>query len=397
MRRILTAALAFSVVEYGVWTAVLLYAFDEGGARRAGVVGVLQLLPAAFVAPAVSPLVEKPSRSVALAGTYAAIGAVLVALAAGLRFGWSFWVTIASAVVATTLMSVARPLHYAALPQVAGDGRMLVSATATSGLFDGVGVFLGPVAAGVMAEAFGLAAVPAVGAVLMLIGAGLVVGLRLQRHPARADSEPAGSGSIWSTVRQVGHDVPVMAMLLGFASTFVVISALEIIGVAFAYSGLGAGKAVAGTLAGAAGLGVFAGAGCAAALARGRRLAIPICGALVLGGVCLIAMLSVRSVVPAVALLAGFGAGQAFTNVTGRVLLQRSTSDAALVRIFSVQEGVTMLGLAVGAAAAPLLIHAAGPSGAYAALGTALVAEGVILVHPLNRLDERSTMGGAPA
>jgi len=54
-----------------------------------------------------------------------------------------------------------------------------------------------------------------------------------------------------------------------------------------------------------------------------------------------------------------------------------------------------MLGLAVGAAAAPLLIHAAGPSGAYAALGAALVVEGVILVHRLNRLDERSTMGGA--
>ncbi len=109
----------FSVVEYAAWTVVLLYAFDQGGAGLAGFVAVAQLLPAALVAPALAPLAERPSRSAALAGAYLGIGALLAAMA--LSMGRQFTATIALAVLSTIVMSVARPLHYSALPQVAPD------------------------------------------------------------------------------------------------------------------------------------------------------------------------------------------------------------------------------------------------------------------------------------
>ena len=193
----------FSVVEYAAWTVVLLYAFDQGGAGLAGFVAVAQLLPAALVAPALAPLVERPSRSAALAGAYLGIGALLAAMA--LSMGRQFTATIALAVLSTIVMSVARPLHYSALPQLAPDPRTLVSATAASGLADGVGVFLGPVLAGAVGQRVGLAAVPTVCSVSMVGAAALVASLRLPTTPVCGEDQPEGLGSILATLRHVGE------------------------------------------------------------------------------------------------------------------------------------------------------------------------------------------------
>ncbi len=119
-------------------------------------------------------------------------------------------------------------------------------------------------------------------------------------------------------------------------------------------------------------------------------MAVPICLALTWSGACLVAIGEVGALAPVVVLLAGFGTGQAFTSVAGRVLLQRSTSDAMLVRIFSVQEGVTMLGLALGAAVAPLVHRRFGPGGAYVALGVGLLVVALVLAVPLRQLDRRA-------
>lgn len=51
LRRTLVAYALFGLVEIAIWLAINLYAFDKGGAPLAGVVGVLQLLPAVVLAP----------------------------------------------------------------------------------------------------------------------------------------------------------------------------------------------------------------------------------------------------------------------------------------------------------------------------------------------------------
>jgi hypothetical protein len=81
------------------------------------------------------------------------------------------------------------------------------------------------------------------------------------------------------------------------------------------------------------------------------------------------------------------GLGQAFTSVAGRTLLQRSVDGRVLARVFAVQEGVMMAGVASGAALAPLLIGRFGAARGYLPLGVGVVLIALLSWPLLRRLD----------
>ena len=71
LRRVLLAYLLFSAAEYGTWVAMLLYAYERTGPLSVGLVALIQLVPAALLAPAASALGDRYRREVVLAGGYA--------------------------------------------------------------------------------------------------------------------------------------------------------------------------------------------------------------------------------------------------------------------------------------------------------------------------------------
>ena len=69
--RALLAYLVFNTAEWATWVAILVWAFGEGGASASGLIAIIQLVPAALVAPLGSVLGDRMRRSRALALGYA--------------------------------------------------------------------------------------------------------------------------------------------------------------------------------------------------------------------------------------------------------------------------------------------------------------------------------------
>jgi Cyclic nucleotide-binding domain len=296
---------------------------------------------------------------------------------------------VVAAAAATTVVSVARPIHYAALPQLATTPRALVSANSACGVLEGITAFAGPVLAGLVAHRSGPWLVAALSSLAMLAAALVTARLRLPVASAGGDGESA-LRSAAAGLRTVSSDRPVLVLLLVVGVEFLMLGSLEVLGVSFANAVIHGGDSAAGLVVGATGIGALVGAAAAAGLAFRVRLAAPTALGLVAAGLPLLAMTAVGSLPPAVVLLALCGLGQAFASVAGRTLLQRSTDDRVLARVFAVQEGVMMTGVAGGAALAPLLIHQLGAARGYLPLGVGVVVIALLSWPLLRRLDLRA-------
>ena len=186
------------------------------------------------------------------------------------------------------------------------------------------------------------------------------------------------------------HDRALFAVLLVVGITYVVSGALEILGVGFAAQVLNGTEFTSGVMIGAEGIGVLLGSAAAASIAMRARLAPSVVLGLGLAGLPLLAMVLVARLPVAVALLTVCGIGMSLATVAGRTLMQRATDARLLARVFAVQEGIMLMGLALGAVLAPVLIGWAGSALAYAPVGVALVVAAALAAPAVRRLDRRA-------
>ncbi len=386
LRRVELAFAGFNAAEYGVWVAMLVYAYEQGGATTAGVIAVAQLLPAAAVAPLAASLADgNPGRMLALGYVVqaAALGATAVLLGVHAPAGAVY----AGAIVAAAAVTLTRPAQAALLPTLVEGPEQLTAANAVSGWVESSCVLAGPALAGVLLGIGGPGAAFAVFAGAVALSAVLVAGLAGASAQGVSETAEGLRRQATAGMRAVASVPGAGSLVAVLAMQFAVIGALDVLTVVLALDTLDLGSSGAGYLTAAFGAGGVMGAVVALGLVGRRTLVPAIVGAATAWGVAFALVGLWQVAVAAFLLIAAGGSARSLLDVAGRTLLQRAAPPEALARVFGLLEGLLMLGLALGSLSVAILIHAAGPGTAFAVAGLALPAVAVVRLAALREVD----------
>ena len=334
-----TAFAAFSMAEYGAWVAILVYAYERGGATESAVVAVCQLVPAAFVAPVAARAIDRRGAANALrrgycaqAGAYGATAALLFAEAPAAS-------VYATAVIAASAVTATRPAHAAMIPRLATESEAVTALTVLSGWVESASVLVGPALAGLLIAIDGPAAAIGCFAGALTIAA-LLITHAFDGEPATGATAPRrrpAPQTVAALLRDHGRLVPVVLLV---ATQYLVIGALDVLLVVLAISELGLGASGAGYLTAAFGAGGVIGSVGAVWLdrpapARGpaERRRARVGHALALLGVW-------PTVAGAFLLLAAAGSARSLLDTSGRTILIRVAPDAARGEVSASSRGV---------------------------------------------------------
>ncbi|HZT93503.1 MAG TPA: MFS transporter [Gaiellaceae bacterium] len=376
--------------EWAFTVALAVFAYQRGGARDVGILGLVRMAPAALATPFTAAFADRYERERALVAV-SLLSAVALAASAALFYGGRseagiFAFAAAHAVVST----LCRPTVSALLPSLATSPEQLVAANAVSLALEGLGTLVGPLVAGLLVATANVGVVFVFGAVSYVASALALAAIhvegRLRFAHQRADRKLAAG------FRLLAHE-PQPRLIVGlFVAQTLVRGSLNVLVVVIAFRLLHAGGGWVGFLSGAVGAGTLLG-GFTSVAFTGRRLALPFGFGLVLWGVPIALIAAGSSKFLALLLLVVLGIGNAIEDVTGETLLQRLVSDEVLGRVFGVMFGLATAGFGVGAIVAPALIAGLGNRGALVATGLFLPALVLVSLPALRRIDASA---GAP-
>jgi cyclic nucleotide-binding protein len=374
LRDVELAFLGFGVAEYGVWVAVLVYAFQHGGTSQSGVIAVVQLLPAAALAPVVARLADRRSAFALRAG-YLAQALTVGMTASAMLLHAPPLLTYLGAILAASAVTVTRPAQGALLPSLVQSPAELTAANVVSGWVESISLLVGPALAGLMIAAGGSGGALLLFATILLGGAALVAGVpdsvaTLDGGRGEGSVSAADATTVTGLLRSRKGVPGLMAMM---AVQFVALGAIDVLVVVLALRTLGLGASGAGYLDASFGAGAVLGGVAALAVVGRRRLVGTLLGAATVWGVAMLGLGAWMTVAGAFAFLAVAGASHTVLDVSGRAALHRAVPWRFHGRMFGVLEGLSMLGLAVGSISVPALVALGGTR-------LALGGEGVLLV-----------------
>ena len=383
--RVELAFVGFNVAEWATWVSVLAFAYGVGGAAATGLVAVVQLVPAALVAPLAAIAGDRYRRERVLLAGYVAQALSMAATAAALIAEAPVALVYGLAALAATSITITRPAQSALLPSLARTPDELTAANVASGWTESVSILGGPALAAVLLGVSGPGAVFAVMAAALACSGLLVTGVETAAEPGPAPDGEGRAGWLAGVMRTALGGFTTLArerlprLSVGLLTAqYLMVGVLDVLLVVLAFEVLDIGSAGVGLLNSAVGAGAIAGSALTVLLV-GRRLVVPIvvgfaCWGLALGAVGLVPS---RAVVPV--LLAVAGAGGILTEVAGRLLLQRSAPNQVLSRVFGVLEGVSMAAIGVGSAIVPAAINRFGTQATLVGAGGLMLAGGLLV------------------
>jgi MFS family permease len=107
--RVELAYVGFNLAEWATWVSILAFAYEVGGAPATGLVVLVQLVPAALVAPLASVAGDRFRRERVLLGGYLTQAVSMGATALALLTGAPVPLAYGLAALAATAITVTRP------------------------------------------------------------------------------------------------------------------------------------------------------------------------------------------------------------------------------------------------------------------------------------------------
>jgi len=368
--------LAWAASILGTWAygiAVVVYAYEHGGATAVGVVGLARWVAAAAASPFAALLGDRYDRRLVMVASDLA-RVLLIAGAAVAAFSGAPPIVV---YVLAGLVGVAatafRPAEAALIPTLARTPEELTAANVAASTIESVGIFGGPALGGLLLAATGPGTVFVVTAGLLLWSAFVVAGIRPVAGTKAAEREAVSVlEELLAGFRTIARERRLRLLVGLFAAQTFVDGMLNVLIVVVALKLLDTGTAGVGFLNSAVGIGGLLGALAAAALVGRRRLAADFGLGIFIWGVPIALVAVWPNQVFALVLLGIVGIGNTLVDVSGMTMLQRAAPDEVLARVFGVLESLLLLTIGLGALVAPLLLNWLGTRGALIAAGALL-------------------------
>ena len=324
LRRVLAAYFIFGTAEWATWIAILVWAFDTGGASAAGLVSVVQMIPATLAAPFAASLAERMRRDQALALGYAVQAGTRLVVALALVADAPTGAIYVAAALATTSIVLTRPVHHAIIPEIAETPAEITVGHSASSTIEGLAMFVGPILTGVLLGLYGPGSVFFLTSAGALVGALLTRSLPLRRSFVRDTQAETIVTATFNGLHELRHNTGALLLTLVVGAQWVVIGALDVLTVVFGIDVLNMGPSGPGVLMSAVGVGGLVGAAATVVLIGRHTMTPAIAGGMIVTG---IAITSVAfSVVPVVAWVS------VGTVRTGKSFRRRRRADAVAPR-----------------------------------------------------------------
>jgi MFS family permease len=374
LRRIGCAYALFVSAEFGIWIALLVYAYGHGGASASTLIVLIQLIPCIVLAPLVGAFVDRARPSSVLRAGYGLQTASLAAVAAAIGLNAPSWLVFVLAPVTAVSLTMTRSPQAAILPSIVRTADELTAANAMTGWTDGAAALVGPALVGVLIALSGQTAAVAATSAMSFVALVLTVGLvgpapatQSVQNNGEEPSECEGGGgwirnrvvpmrrtvgSIWlgagGNLVAAARNPQIRVLLTLHTFYFVVVGSLDLLCVILAANFLHMGPGGAGFLNAAFGAGALFAVFFTAFLVGRPHLSRTLTAALSVAVISLAIIGVIPKVVPALLLIACVGLAGAVFDTTARTLLQRSVPPESIAGMFSVLESLMDFGLAMG-------------------------------------------------
>ncbi|HEY3832727.1 MAG TPA: MFS transporter [Acidimicrobiia bacterium] len=391
--RLLLSATAISATgDFLFGVALFVYIYDRThSATWLAAANIVRFLPYMLLSTFGGVIADRYDRRTLMIVIDTARGALMVALAIVAARDGGLALIVAITAVSTIFNTAYRPCANATVPSVVTEDDLAAANTILITI-ENVALALGPALGGILLLLGSATTAFVVNAVSFFISALLLTRVRTRLQTSASDEEPDESSSFGARIAQGFQAIrsnSTAATLVALTVSFTFAWGLELVlyplvaskllhtgdGLAFMFAAIGIGGIVAAGLTGRA--------------SRSDRAAAVIIATGVISALPIVALAFVHTPAVAYTLLAIQGAATIIADVITMTMLQRVVSGDVLGRVLGILDSLSVTGIIVGSALAPLFVSAIGLQSALIVAG-ALVLVLTLLVVPRARDIDRA-------